>query len=229
MVERRNKAIKLLFRFSFTFCMLIFQITSPVLAQQRKVDNRDNQFPSPMEQEVVQELNLARQNPKGYALFLEQLKPYYVGKFIKRPDEPSILTEEGISAVDEAIQFLKSTKPIAPLKYSKGMSRAAMDHVKDQGKSGKLGHRGSDRSRPGDRVNRYGTWRWTVGENISYGRDKARDIVMGLIIDDGIPSRGHRSNMFDSRYQFVGVAYGKHKTFETMCVINFAGEFVEKR
>jgi uncharacterized protein YkwD len=228
MIEKRNKTIKIFFWSSFTCCMLIFQIACLGLVQHEKLDRRNNQSPSSLEQEIIQEINLARQHPQKYAFFLEQQKPYYVGKFIKRLDEPTILTEEGISAVDEVIRFLKSAKPVAPLKYSKGMSRAAMDHVKDQGNRGTLGHSGSDRSSPGDRVNRYGVWRWTVGENISYGRDKARDTVMGLIVDDGVPSRGHRDNMFDSRYRFVGVACGKHKTFEVMCVIDFAGEFIEK-
>ncbi len=186
-------------------------------------------FPTFLEKEVVRELNLARQNPKKYASFLEQLKPYYVGKFIKRPGEPTIMTEEGVSAVDEAIRFLKSVKPVAKLKFSEGMSKAAMDHVKDQGTKGMLGHKGSDGSQPSDRVNRYGTWRWIAGENISYGRDQARDIVIGLIIDDGIPSRGHRENIFNQSYHFVGVACGDHKTFGAMCVITFAGEYIEKR
>ena len=227
MIERRNRLISIHLKFVLAIYVSIFQIISLGLAQKQEIDIV--QFPSSLEKEIIQELNLARQHPKKYACFLEQLKPYYVGKFIKRADEPTTLTDEGVSAVDEAIRFLKSVKSVAPLKYSKGMSKAAMDHVKDQGQKGTLGHRGSDGSQPGDRVNRYGTWRWTVGENISYGRDKARDIVIGLIIDDGVPSRGHRDNICNSRYQFVGVACGHHKTFGTMCVITFAGEFVEKR
>ena len=229
MIAKKNKTIKLFFWSSFTCCLLVFQITCLGLGQHEKIDNRNNQSPSALEQEIVREINLARQHPKKYALFLEQQKPYYVGKFIKRPGEPTILTEEGISAVDEAIRFLKSAKPVAPLKYSKGMSRAATDHVKDQGKRGTLGHQGSDHSSSGDRVNRYGTWRLAVGENISCGRGKARDIVMGLIVDDGIPSRGHRENLFDPRYRLVGVACGQHQTFRVMCVIDFAGDFIEKK
>ena len=229
MNEKRNKTIKIAFWSSVSCCILIFQIASPGVGLHEKLDNRNNQLPSILEQEIVREINLARQHPKKYALFLERQKPYYVGKFIKRPGEPSILTNEGISAVNEAIRFLKSAKPIAPLKLSNGMSRAAMDHVKDQGKRGTLGHQGSDHSSPGDRVNRYGTWRLAVGENISYGRGKARDIVMGLIVDDGVPSRGHRENLFDPRYRLVGVACGQHKTFRVMCVIDFAGDFIEKK
>lgn len=204
------------------FCLLgVFLVG----AQNKQILNNKN-FKH-LQEEIFQEINLARQNPKQYASFLEQLKPYYVGKFIKRPGETTIITEEGVTAVDEAIRFLRSTKPVAPLKFSKGLSRAAMDHVIDQGNKGTLGHTGSDRSQPGDRVNRYGTWRWAVGENISYGRDEARDIIMGLIIDDGVPGRGHRENLFSNRYKVTGVACGYHKTFEVMCVIDFAAEFVE--
>ena len=223
----KEKLMHLFFKIFLAACISIIQVIRLGYAQKREINIV--QFPVSLEKEVFRELNLARQNPKKYASFLEQLKPYYVGKFIKRPDEPTIMTEEGVSAVDEAIRFLKSAKSVAPLIYSKGMSKAAMDHVKDQGQRGMLGHRGSDRSQPGDRVNRYGSWRWTVGENISYGRDKARDIVIGLIIDDGVPGRGHRDNIFNSSYRFVGVACGNHKTFGMMCVITFAREFIEKR
>ena len=37
------------------------------------------------------------------------------------------------------------------------------------------------------------------------GRDHALQTVMGLIIDDGVPSRGHRKNIFSSDYKFVGI------------------------
>ncbi|UCE07607.1 MAG: CAP domain-containing protein [bacterium] len=211
----------------FLFVYLLFFLCNILVYAQYLTINRAP-FASSLEREVFRELNLARQNPGKYASFLKRLKPYYVGKFIKRPGQPTVMTEEGVSAADEAIHFLRSVKPLAPLRYSSGLSRAAMDHVRDQGQKGMLGHRGSDGSQPGDRVNRYGTWRWTVGENISYGRERARDIVVGLIIDDGVPGRGHRDNVFNSSYRFAGVACGDHKTFGMMCVITFAGEFVEK-
>ncbi len=109
------------------------------------------------------------------------------------------------------------------------MSRGAKDHVEKQGLSGTTGHKGHRGSQPGNRVNRYGTWLIGIGENIFYGEDKARDIVMQLIVDDGVPSRGHRKNIFNSAYRVIGVAYGYHATYGSMCVIVFAGGFKEQK
>ena len=188
----------------------------------------DAKFLSPLENAVVYEINMARTAPRNYASFLEQFKKYYDGKLLKLPKKTPILTEEGVGAVVEAIRFLRSMKPTSPLNPSRGMSWGARDHVKDQGSSGSSQHKGSDGSQPWDRVNRYGTWEKSIAENISYGSDKARNMVIGLIVDDGVPSRGHRKNIFNPDFRVIGVACGRHSTYGTVCVINFAGGYKEK-
>jgi len=188
----------------------------------------DAKFLSPLENAVVHELNMARTAPKDYSSFLEQYKKYYDKKLLKLPGQTPILTNEGVGAVVEAIRFLRSVKPLPPLNPSKGMSSGARDHVTDQGSSGSTQHKGSDGSQPWDRVNRYGTWEKSIGENIAYGSDKARSIVMFLIIDDGVSSRGHRKNIFNPDFRVIGVACGHHATYRTACVITFAGGYKEK-
>jgi uncharacterized protein YkwD len=107
------------------------------------------------------------------------------------------------------------------------MSRAAADHCAEQ-VEGQLGHDGNDRSSPGDRISRYGTWSATWGENVSYGQKTARGIVLTLIIDDGIRSRGHRKNIFNPKFNYAGAAFGPHARYRTVCSIDFADGYAER-
>ena len=73
-----------------------------------------------------------------------------------------------------------------------------------------------------DRIERYGQWSGTIAENISFGEDNAKDIIMQLMVDDGVSSRGHRNNiMSDNR--ITGIAYGKHAEYDHLAVFNYAG------
>jgi len=189
-------------------------------------DNRD--LADDIEDASVDEHNRARQDPQAYALQIAALRRQLDGNYIRFPGEPSVITQEGVRAVDEAIEFLKNTTPLSALIAAEGLSRAASDHVDDHGQSGATGHDGSDGSKPWDRVSRYGRWDLVVGENLSYGPDKAARVVMGLIIDDGVPDRGHRDNIFSNEYQLIGVAGEPHKTFRTMCAVDYASELPQE-
>jgi uncharacterized protein YkwD len=181
-----------------------------------------------LENAVVYEINMARTAPGEYSSLLEQYKKYYDKKVLRLPGGTPILTKEGVGALVEAIRFLRFIQPLPPLTPSKGMSLGARDHVTDQGSSGSSQHKGRDGSQPWDRVDRYGTWEKSIGENIAYGTDKARNIVIGLMIDDGVPGRGHRTNIFNPDFRVIGVACGHHATYGTVCVIILAGGYKEK-
>ena len=183
---------------------------------------------SETERELVSEMNMARTRPGQYADYLVDLRQYYNNDdLIEVPGEIAIRTREGIAGIDEAIRFLRKVRPAPALVPSPGMSRAARDHVRDQGPRGLTGHRGTDGSRPGKRLNRYGEWHYATGENIAYGRRDARRVVINQIIDDGIKSRGHRDNLFNAEYKTVGVACREHKNYRFMCVMELAGGYTE--
>lgn len=176
---------------------------------------------------VIREMNLARQNPALYATFVEDVRSHFNGKFLVLPGQTRIYTREGLGAIDEAIHFLRSVNPMPPLTLSPGMCRGAADHCADQA-GGDLGHNGSDRSRPGDRISRYGVWSLSWGENIAYGKTTARDIILALIIDDGLRARKHRKNIFSPKFNYAGAAYGPHARYRSICSIDFAGGYVER-
>ena len=184
-------------------------------------------FLTPLEAQILEEMNLARTDPRRYAGYVAELLPHFNGVLLRRPGRVAIETNEGARAVREAVRALRATRPVPPLVVSKGMSEGARDHVRDQGKSGHTGHAGRDGSTAADRVNRYGRWEVSVSENIAYGPPAARDVVIGLIVDDGIPDRGHRTVMFNPTSRVTGIACGKHPRFRQMCVITYAVTYVE--
>jgi uncharacterized protein YkwD len=181
-----------------------------------------------LEKEIVKEANLARTNPGAYASWLRGQRQYYRGTQLRRPGELPIRTKEGLAAVDEAIRWLEKQKPSGALGTSRGLSLAARDIVAPQGASGGFGHSGPDGSTPSDRIERHGRWESVIGENIAYGQTTARDVVAAFIVDDGVPGRGHRKNLFNAAFRVMGVDCGPHSTYGTTCAITFAAGFREK-
>jgi len=180
-----------------------------------------------LEREIVAEHNRARSDPASYAAFLRDLKPRFDGRQFAVSDTVVRMTQEGTRAVDEAIRFLESTVSVPTLRASRGLSLGARDLVRDQGPTGNTGHVGSDGSQPWDRVARYGDWQGEIAENVAYGFDAARDVVVQLIIDDGVRDRGHRMNIFKPEFLVVGVSCGNHVRYGTVCVTTFASGYVE--
>ncbi|NTW51650.1 MAG: CAP domain-containing protein [Chlorobiaceae bacterium] len=181
------------------------------------------------ERQVVIEINMMRSDPARYAQrYLVPLRSYYQGRLIKFPGKIPLSTREGVAALEECIRELKRASPLPCLSPREGLTLAARDHVRDQGRTGAIGHGGSDSSTPFTRMNRYGRWEHIAAENISYGFNDARTIVAFLLIDDGVPSRGHRKNLLNDSFRLVGVDIGPHRTYRDMCVMDFAGGYQSK-
>src|SRR2546421_8557369 len=207
------------FSISAAFSLVIFTVSS-VFAAEKNADAASGQA-------VIREMNLARQNPALYASFVQELRNRMSGNVLVLPGHTRIRTKEGTAALNEAIRFLQSAQPLPPLTLSRGMSQAAADHCADQADGG-FGHEGKDRSHAGQRIARYGNFSGSWGENVSYGKSTARDVVLALIIDDGLPARKHRANIFNSNFNFAGAAFGPHARFGTMCSMDFAGMYAER-
>lgn len=200
-----------------------------IVVAPKSASNPSVSFLSPLEHEIIDEMNLARTEPQKYAAFVEEFKKYYKGNQLTYPGAKlAIATFEGLAAVDEAIKFLRTIKPLPPLTITRGLCLAAKDHSQDLAVKGITGHKGSDGSSPNARIERYGSWEGVIGENIVYEVRTPREIVIGLIIDDGTRNRGHRRNIFEPNHRVTGVAITDSSANGAKCVINYVGGYTEK-
>lgn len=187
---------------------------------------RDASYLSELEKQVILELNKVRSNPKQFAEeYLEELRTAFDGRLFTYPGQSPVKSQEGISPLNECIRELKKTSPLSVLKPSEGLTLAANDLVADQRKHGGIGHIARNGSTPQKRIEKYGDWDICSAEDITYGSFEARQIVIFLLIDDGVPERSHRKNILNPCFRFAGVSYGNHPAYQSMCVMDYAGKY----
>jgi uncharacterized protein YkwD len=190
---------------------------------------REAEYLTPLEKDVLLETNKVRSDPKKYAeLYIKPMTAYFKGTLYMAPGETLRQTYEGLRSVNECIRVLSASKGAGLLQPERGLSQAARDHVLDTGPAGIVGHTGRKGSTLTQRINRHGRWDTYCGENISYGCFTGREILLQLLIDDGVSSRGHRTNIMNRRFTKAGVAAGPHKRYGYMCVIDYAAVYVSK-
>jgi uncharacterized protein YkwD len=164
------------------------------------------------EEEVLSVINFARTNPRAFARSLREADPEFatwVG------DEPG--------ARDEAIAFLMNQPPLAPLRWDDRLGSAARGHADAQGGTGQVGHKGPLGDTFPQRLQKVGFYAGLTAEGISYGQMSAEDVVRQLIVDSGVPNRGHRRDIFGRNYQAAGVGCAEHARYGAMCVLQYAG------
>lgn len=175
---------------------------------------------------ILEELNRVRTAPGDYAQRLDAFRKTFQGDAYFKPGSPvRFLTREGVAAVDEARTFLRAQSPLPPLQWSDKLTAAADELAAEQERDGSLGH-GRGTSDMEQRLTRHGNWSIGYAENVGYGDyrvDDAGEVIVQMIVDDGVPGRGHRLNLFDVTYRLVGIACRPHPLRKMVCVIDFAG------
>ncbi len=167
---------------------------------------------------ILAELNFARAHPQEYA---EALKREPVSAW-ERSLASDPTAEADVVAYDQAIEFLRRQQPLPPLQADAQLAAAAWEHVAAQGPAGRVGHESADGERFDARLRRHGVSARVAAEDIAYGPKDAHDVVRELIIDRGVPDRGHRRNIFLASIQSAGAVCGPHRDYNAMCVIDFS-------
>jgi uncharacterized protein YkwD len=182
-----------------------------------------------LEKNVILELNKVRSNPKRFAEeYMEELRVAYSGKIFTYPGQNPVKSKEGVRPLEDCIQVLMSTRPMQILNPAEGLTKASAELIADQKKNGGIGHITKNGSTPQNRIEKYGDWDVCLAENITYGSFEARQIVIALLIDDGVQDRAHRKNILNPCFRFAGVSMGGHPAYETICALDYAGEYKTK-
>ena len=175
-----------------------------------------------LEKELFYLHNDLRQNPQNYIQKLKECFKYFRNKIFHPPGEDPIQTYEGPEAIDDAIQFLKTQKPVEPLEFNDGISQACKDHVIDIGTKGLTTHEGSDDLNISDRIEKYVEWDGVTAESIDFGFKIAENIILNLLIDDGVNDRYQRLNLFNDKFKYIGIGAGPHREYGICVVIGYA-------
>jgi uncharacterized protein YkwD len=186
-----------------------------------------NQTPVPMtfEQEILNEINTARTNPQKYIQYLEDYKKLFKGNIAYFPNSVMLATNEGTAAVDDAINYLKSLPLLKPYIFSTGLNKVVGLHMKDLVENPTLSHKSKDGSDLYTRLTRVGSVDGNYAENITFKAETARAVVLTMLIDDGVKSRGHRKNILSPTHKVVGIAFAKGKPGDNLCIVNFTEGF----
>ena len=159
------------------------------------------------ERDIIREMNFARVYPAVYADI--------VGKFIEKKSEIwKGLNKDEIEATYELIDQLKKAKPLGLLYPKECLYLAAEKHGLDCKNREFTDHTGSDGSSPFDRIKKFCDG--VIGsENIVGTVDgDVRVSVIALLVDDGISNRGHRYNILNPEWKYVGCYFYENKKQE---------------
>jgi uncharacterized protein YkwD len=184
---------------------------------------RDSMYLTEIEKDVILEMNMVRTNPKKYAeLYIKPMLSKFDGN-VYRDADYNIKTTEGTAAVKECIDILSKERTL-DLVYPNRKIRKMSKYLADlQGPTEQIGHNTPLGETFIQRVKRFKIPYYLAGENIDYGNNSARKIILALLIDDNYPSRAHRDNILNNFYNKVGVYFGGHKKYKYMFVTDFVG------
>jgi hypothetical protein len=152
------------------------------------------------EKNAIWLINLARLDG---ALFAET----FLSEYIEQNELDHTYYVRSLLMELKRIHFLELLEP------KKKITKIAEGHALWSGKNNSTGHQNFDeRAKKVKRPN--------FSECCDYGYNKGLDIVMDLLIDEGVASLGHRKNLLDKNIKYIGISIQPHPEYGYNCVID---------
>lgn len=197
-----KKPILLLSLFAAVLCFGFIPQTETWTAEELKSAGTaaNCTFMDSTERDIVKYTNLARMFPKKFARIEVQ---NYMGS-VEQPEQYRNSANKRSLILD-----LNASNAAGALQPDSSLTTMASCFQLELEASGNTGH------------NRKSCSEDYMAENCSFGKSTAKDIVLQLLIDEGIASLGHRKNMLNPQYTKLGVAFGPHKKYRNCAVMDF--------
>lgn len=158
---------------------------------------------SPAEKEVIYVLNLIRQYP-------QQFNKTVLAKWPAYNNEDYLLANRYFTSL---VTLLNKMEPVGLLTADSLCWVSAKCHALSSGEKGYVGH-----ERLTETCTRQKKF-WA--ECCQYGFNSALEIVMNLLIDEDVPSLGHRITCLSNKYTAVGVSIKPHTSYRFNTVLDF--------
>jgi uncharacterized protein YkwD len=153
------------------------------------------------ERKVIYILNMARMNPPLFAKTV-------INKY---PEKNKWFINRNSYYFTSLVDTMQKLKPINLLYPDQLCYKSAFCHASTTGKAGTVTH---------DRTTTCKQQEYFNGECCHYGYNTALDILLSLLIDENVPSLGHRYVCLGS-YTKLGVSIQPHSAYKNTAVLDF--------
>ena len=157
------------------------------------------------EQEVYYWVNVLRSNPQGF------LKEYVMPFLNQFPEAKG-------SSANSLISDLKGQSKLPLMAPKENLLKASRLHAVDLSRQTRISHNASDGRSFRQRMEAAGVTN-CAGENILEGKSDALKAVILLLIDEGVPDKGHRKGLLNPRFDLLGVSFYPKKGGEAYILV----------
>ena len=179
--------------------------------------------PTAKPKEIIEEINKLRSNPPLYANKVEEYSKYFTDNIIKLPNlNIKIQTQEGAAPYLETVEYLKGLEKVNELIPSKALCEIAQefaDNVKDS-ETGEI-----DEEIHEQIIDKHGSFTGRFTRAMDFGGFTSEQVVINFLVCDGDTERSQREPVLGTGLNKIGIAFGKHNVYSTVCVLVTCTEF----
>jgi len=172
-----------------------------------------------IEIQLLKEHNKIRNSPSIYISILKEAKKLFrKNNVLHFYNEMPFRTIEGSETINEAINFLSNQKPLKNFILSSELIKSCKDVSNELGKNGIVNH---SKNLP-QYIEKYCEWGGMLCENLDFGTKQAQNIMIKLLLCDGIKQRFQRLNIFKPELKYIGISQNSHIKYGICTVIHYA-------